>query len=120
MASGSNLYQEQGDLATALQTYREAIDQSTDRILRARIQYALAECLFARGQYEQAIQEYRIYLRGYGDIAGGAGFSLERVRYRDGHWRCRERPPQFAPRAESAIANHFLSLVATTWSSSTE
>ena len=80
----ADLYQEQGDLAMALQTYREAIDQSTDRTLRARIQYALAERLFARGQYEQAIQEYRIYLRGYGDIVGGAGFSLERVRYRIG------------------------------------
>ena len=80
----ADLYQEQGDLAAALQTYREAIDQSTDRTLRARIQYALAERLFARGQYEQAIQEYRIYLRGYGDIAGGAGFSLGRVRYRIG------------------------------------
>lgn len=80
----ADLYQEQGDLAAALQTYREAIDQSTDRTLRARIQYALAERLFARGQYEQAVQEYRIYLRGYGDIAGGAGFSLGRVRYRIG------------------------------------
>ena len=80
----ADLYQEQGDLAAALQTYREAIDQSTDRTLRARIQYALAERLFARSQYEQAIQEYRIYLRGYGDIAGGAGFSLGRVRYRIG------------------------------------
>lgn len=80
----ADLYQEQGDLAAVLQTYREAIDQSTDRILRARIQYALAERLFARGQYEQAIQEYRIYLRGYGDVADGAGFSLERVRYRIG------------------------------------
>ena len=80
----ADLYQEQGDLAAALQTYREAIDQSTDRTLRARIQYALAERLFARGQYEQAIQEYRIYLRGYGDIASGAGFSLGRVRYRIG------------------------------------
>ena len=80
----ADLYQEQGDLAAALQTYREAIDQSTDRTLRARIQYALAERLFARGQYEQAIQEYRIYLRGYGDIASGAGFALGRVRYRIG------------------------------------
>ena len=80
----ADLYQEQGDLAAALQTYREAIDQSTDRILRARIQYALAERLFARGQYEQAIQEYRIYLRGYGDVADGTGFSLGRVRYRIG------------------------------------
>ena len=80
----ADLYQEQGDLAATLQTYREAIDQSTDRILRARIQYALAERLFARGQYEQAIQEYRIYLRGYGDVASGAGFSLGRVRYRIG------------------------------------
>ena len=80
----ADLYQEQGDLAAALQTYREAIDQATDRILRARIQYALAERLFARGQYEQAIQEYRIYLRGYGDVADGTGFSLGRVRYRIG------------------------------------
>ena len=80
----ADLYREQGDLAAALQTYREAIDQSQDRTLKARIQYALAEHLFSQGLYEPAIQEYRIYLQGYGDIARVAGFSQDRVRYRIG------------------------------------
>ena len=39
----ADLYREQGNLDAALQTYREAIDQSQDRTLKARIQYALAE-----------------------------------------------------------------------------
>ena len=80
----ADLYREQGALGAALQTYREAIDQSQDRTLKARIQYALAERLFSQGLYEQAIQEYRIYLQGYGDIARVAGFSQDRVRYRIG------------------------------------
>ena len=80
----ADLYREQGNLDAALQTYREAIDQSQDRTLKARIQYALAERLFSQGLYEQAIQEYRIYLQGYGDIARVAGFSQDRVRYRIG------------------------------------
>ena len=80
----ADLYREQGNLDAALRTYREAIDQSQDRTLKARIQYALAERLFSQGLYEQAIQEYRIYLQGYGDIARVAGFSQDRVRYRIG------------------------------------
>ena len=80
----ADLYREQGNLDAALQTYREAIDQSQDRTLKARIQYALAERLFSQKLYEQAIQEYRVYLQGYGDIAHVAGFSQDRVRYRIG------------------------------------
>lgn len=80
----ADLYQEKGDLDAALQTYRQAIDQSADRTLKARIQYALAERLFSQGRYQRAIQEYGIYLKGYGDIAHLAGFPEERVRYRMG------------------------------------
>ncbi len=80
----ADLHQARGDEDAALRTYREAIDESQDRTLRARIQYALAERLFGQGDYERAIQEYRIYLQGYGDIARSAGFSEGRVRYRVG------------------------------------
>ena len=80
----ADLHQEKGDLEASIQTYREAIDQSTDRTLRARIQYALAEGLFSQAQYAEAIQEYRVYLKGYGDIALAAGFPQGRVRYRIG------------------------------------
>ena len=80
----ADLHQARGDETAALRTYRVAIDESQDRTLRARIQYALAERLFSQGGYERAIQEYRIYLQGYGDIALGAGFSEGRVRYRVG------------------------------------
>ncbi len=80
----ADLHQEKGDLKASIQTYREAIDQSADRTLRARIQYALAEGLFSQAHYAEAIQEYRIYLTGYGDIARAAGFPQGRVRYRIG------------------------------------
>ena len=80
----ADLYQEQGDLEQSLRTYREAIEQSNDRILRGRIQYALAERLFSQGVYGRAVQEYRIYLNGYGDIVASTGFAPGRVRYRIG------------------------------------
>ena len=38
----ADLHQAQGDEAAALATYREAIDESQDRTLKARIQYDLA------------------------------------------------------------------------------
>jgi tetratricopeptide (TPR) repeat protein len=80
----ADLFQEKGDTDQALQVYREAIDRSSDRNLKARIQYALAERFFAQGQYPSAIGEYRIFLRGYGDVGARVGFSPERVRYRIG------------------------------------
>jgi tetratricopeptide (TPR) repeat protein len=80
----ADLYADKGDDEGALNTYREAIDAASDRTLRARIQYALAERLFAQARYEEALAEYRIYLQGYGDIVGSAGFSADRVRYRMG------------------------------------
>lgn len=78
------LHDERGDADAATRTYREAIREARDRTLRARIQYALAERLFSRGDYEQSISEYRIYLQGYDDVALQAGFASDRVRYRLG------------------------------------
>ena len=80
----ADLHREQGDFEASVSTYREAIAQSTNRTLRARIQYALAESFFSHTWYAQAIREYRTYLDGYGDIATGAGFSQGRARYRIG------------------------------------
>ena len=80
----ADLHQERGDLDASVSTYREAIDQSTNRTLRARIQYALAESFFSQAHYAKAIREYRTYLNGYGDIASAAGFTRRRVRYRIG------------------------------------
>jgi TolA-binding protein len=77
-------YLERGDLEASISTYREAIDQSTSRTLRARIQYALAESFFSQAHYAEAVREYQTYLNGYGDIAATAGFSQERVSYRIG------------------------------------
>jgi TolA-binding protein len=80
----ADLHHERGDFEAGVSTYREAIDQSTNRTLRARIQYALAESYFSQARYALAVREYRTYLDGYGDIAAGAGFSQGRVRYRIG------------------------------------
>ncbi len=80
----ADLHQEMGDFDASIRTYREAIDQSAHRTLRARIQYALAESYFSRARYDDAVREYRVYLDGYGDIALAAGFTQGRVRYRIG------------------------------------
>ena len=80
----ADLHQERGDLDASIRTYREAIDQSSDRTLRARIQYALAESFFSQGRYEESVREYETYLDGFADIANVAGFPEGRVRYRIG------------------------------------
>lgn len=80
----ARLYDDGGNAEAAAETYREAIRETSDRTLRARIQYALAERLLVRDEYESSISEFRIYLQAYGDIAQQAGFSSSRVRYRLG------------------------------------
>ena len=80
----ADLHKERGDLDAGIRTYREAIDQSSDRTLRARIQYALAENFFSQARYLEAVREYETYLDGFADIAGVAGFPEGRVRYRIG------------------------------------
>lgn len=90
----AQLYEDRGDVDAAMATYREAVRETRDRVLRARIQFALAERLFTRGQYPEAIGEYRIYLQGHGEVAQQAGFPEARVRYRVGgayqQWAHRE------------------------------
>ena len=80
----ARLYDDGGNAEAAVATYREAIRETADRTLRARIQYALAERLLVRDQYADSITEFRIYLQAYGDRAAQAGFSTSRVRYRLG------------------------------------
>ena len=81
----ADMREDMGDIDGAILTYREAIDVSSDRSLRARIQYALAERLFSLRYYHKALSEFRIYLQGYAEIAMNAGFSVERVHYRMGN-----------------------------------
>lgn len=80
----ADLFQAKGDMEASIRTYREAIDRSSDRVLKARVQYALAERFFTAEDYAKAIEEYRIYLKGYADIAERVGFPPDRVRYRMG------------------------------------
>ncbi len=80
----ADLHRERGDLDASIRTYREAIDQSSDRTLRARIQYALAESFFSQARYVESVREYETYLDGFADIANVAGFPEGRVRYRIG------------------------------------
>ena len=81
----ADMYEQRGDLDGSVRTYREAIDISSDRSLRARIQFALAEKLFSQQQYATALSEFRVYLQAYNDIAYNVGISLDRVHYRMGN-----------------------------------
>ena len=81
----ADMYEQRGDFDESVRTYREAIDISSDRSLRARIQFALAEKLFSKEAYTDALSEFRVYLQGYGDIARNVGFPTDRVHYRMGN-----------------------------------
>ena len=81
----ADMYEQRGDFDESVRTYREAIDISSDRSLRARIQFALAEKLFSKGAYADALSEFRVYLQGYDDIARNVGFPTDRVHYRMGN-----------------------------------
>lgn len=80
----ADLYQEKGNVDLCIRTYRRAIEESKDRTLKARVQYALAERFLSEGRYREAVREYRVYLKAYGDIARSVGFPPDRVRYRIG------------------------------------
>ena len=80
----ADLHKARGDLDAGIRTYREAIDQSSDPTLRARIQFSLAENFFSQARYLEAVREYETYLDGFADIAGVAGFPEGRARYRIG------------------------------------
>lgn len=75
-------YLERGDFAACIDVHREAIDHVADRPFQARMQYLLAERYYQASRFEEAIEQYRIYEKGYGEVAERAGVPLEQAAYK--------------------------------------
>ena len=82
--------------------YREAIDRTLNRTFKARMQFQLAQRYteaskeWGEDYFDAALREYNIYLKGYGEIADQAGYSLANAWYEIGqvHYAKAERLTQ--------------------------
>lgn len=70
-----------GELKAGLRKYREAIDRIPDRVFRAKMQARIASEYYNRGLYQQAIEEYRVYIKGYPFEAKDAGLKLDQAQF---------------------------------------
>ena len=80
----ADMYTQSGDDEAAERTYREAIDDSKNRIFQASMQSLLAEHHYRLGNYQRAVSEYELYLDAYGDVAKAAGLAPPWVLYKIG------------------------------------
>lgn len=70
--------------------YREAIDRIPDKIFQARMQFQLAQRYREASEeggedfFDKAIREYNVYIKGYGEVAERAGYSLANTQYEIG------------------------------------
>ncbi|MBI4530299.1 MAG: tetratricopeptide repeat protein [Candidatus Latescibacteria bacterium] len=80
----AEMYFNQRNFEACVKVYRDAIDQISDRLFRARMQYLLAERYYEADRFEEAIEHYRLYEKGYGEVASQAGIPLDQIAYRIG------------------------------------
>ncbi len=80
----ADMYHQAGQPERGLAIYREAIDSVADPAFRARMQSLLAERYYQSRRFEEAIEEYRLYIQAYGDVAPAAGFGIDEARYKVG------------------------------------
>jgi len=70
---------EQQGVDAGIAVLRQAIEQVEDPLFRGRAQLKIAKTLFAERLYRDAIDEYSVYKKGYGDRAGAIGVTLDQV-----------------------------------------
>jgi outer membrane assembly lipoprotein YfiO len=58
---------------------RNAIENVDHRTFQAKAQLKIARALFDVERYGEAIDEYRVYVKAYGDIAAAVGYTLDRA-----------------------------------------
>ncbi len=79
--SAELVYETRGTDA-ALIAYQSAIENVEDKRFQARTQLTIARLLFEDDAYAKAAEEYRIFLRAYGDVATRIGFAEDKVLFR--------------------------------------
>lgn len=108
----ADMYYENHQLTQCVGAYREAIDNIPNKTFKARMQFRLAqrytEASRAWGEdhFDDAIREFNVYMKGYDDVAGAAGYSLANTWYEIGqvHYARAERLAQQGQAAASQQA----------------
>ena len=78
----ADMYFENRLFARCVDTYREAIVQIPNNTFKARMQFQLAQRYteaseeWGEDYFDDAIREYNVYVKAYGEIASRAGYSL--------------------------------------------
>ena len=80
----ADMYYEKGNLEQSIQTYKDAIDRVRDRFFQARMQAQIARRYSESGRFDEAIDEYEVYIKGYDDVAVRAGFPVDEAEYNIG------------------------------------
>jgi len=80
----ADMYLERGDLNGAIRVYKQAIDRSPDQLFKAKMQFLLAKRYYDSGYYSKAIDEYRLYIDAYSEVASFAGFPVDNAMYKIG------------------------------------
>ena len=91
-----------GQLSRCVGAYREAIDNTPSKTFQARMQFRLAQRYveasteWGEELFDDAIREFNVYSKGYGEVAGSAGYSLANAWYEIGqaHYSKAERLAQ--------------------------
>ena len=80
----ADMYYVKGDLELSVRTYRNAIDRVRDRFFQARMQSQMALRYSESGRFDEAIEEYEVYIKGYDEVAARAGFPVDQAEYNIG------------------------------------
>ena len=91
-----------GELNQCVGAYREAIDNTPSKTFQARMQFRLAQRYveasteWGESLFDDAIREFNVYSKGYGEVADAAGYSLANTWYEIGqaHYSKAERLAQ--------------------------
>ena len=72
---------EQDDVEGGVRVYRRAIDEVSNSGFRARMQARIARRYYEAKRFQEARNEYDIYINAYGGRAGEGGLTLDRARF---------------------------------------
>jgi tetratricopeptide (TPR) repeat protein len=68
-------------LEASIKVYRDALDNSSDAIFQAKMQYQVAKLYFQHGEYERSAHEYQMFIDGYAEQGPSIGFAPEEAQY---------------------------------------
>jgi len=80
----ADAYLERGEVEAAADVYRDAIDRVEDKFFKAKMQALVAKLYYDAGKFEEAIREYDLYMRAYGEVADRTQLSLAEAEYKVG------------------------------------